>query len=71
MIEDLIAAWGRWDGRPGDEVSAGALEDAVQVVAGEIGVSGTEVRVAVTDRRRRGYPVKAAVMSAYSALGTA
>lgn len=57
----LTVLWQRWADRPYDSARVNILEDEVQRVAGELGTSGSQLRIAVTERVMAGASVEEAI----------
>jgi hypothetical protein len=51
LSNELIKAWTAWNDRPGEEYTAVRHEVAVQETAKRMGVTGTELHVALTDKK--------------------
>lgn len=51
-LYELQAAWEQWDRRPSDSTRVERMCNAVNAVAELRGVTGTELRIELTERRR-------------------
>lgn len=60
-VQRLTALWLRWNERPSDRQRANHLEDEVQRAAGELGTSGTQLRIAVVERVMAGEHLEDAI----------
>lgn len=61
-VDELRAAWRRWDRRPTWDVTARAMEAACQRAAREVGVTATVLRVRLSGARRAGCSIDEAVV---------
>lgn len=51
LANELIKSWQAWDERPGDEHTAVRHEAAIQETAGRMGVTGTKLLIALSEKK--------------------
>jgi hypothetical protein len=51
LSNELIKAWQAWEERPGEEYTACNHEAAIQETARRMGVTGTQLHVALTNKK--------------------
>lgn len=52
--QTLVAAWAKWQRRPGDDVTARKMERECQAAARTLSVSTNELRIMLMEKRRSG-----------------
>jgi hypothetical protein len=62
----LVAVYSAWDQRPGDRARAVECEQACAVVAAQLRITTTELRIRISSARHDGADVRSAIGKAIS-----